>query len=305
MPIGKDDWVQQFVAHTADTAIQDVGKLDVVTDGFIHYALQKLCQNTRLALLEQNVATALIADSVARVHATVLDALCKKGTHNSQGNWMPEFRRFSEIKLKLPHFPGVLDITPKAGSAISALCSATTTVVKWFSHPIDSQHHYTDLALWAPCQDSAKIGLGALSMALKPSSHAVLLLDYVGEELSSMAGASAHATRQVESVAGAHQVSGAPVLSAVLSATGAAGIGTDEDGIMAMALGTLDPPHQELNVSQAGMAATHSSNYNRSTHAFACYEPMSRGASTDFNSSYNHSSYASGAYHDAASVSSW
>ena len=55
VPIGNDEWVQQFVQEKA-------------------------------------------------VDATILEALCRKGTTDAHGEWTAVFRRFVDIKLQLPHF---------------------------------------------------------------------------------------------------------------------------------------------------------------------------------------------------------
>ena len=72
VPIGNDDWVQQFVREKA-AAVQ------------------------------------------ADVDATILEALCRKGTTNAHGEWTAVFRRFVDMKLQLPHFRGGFGVTPNAG----------------------------------------------------------------------------------------------------------------------------------------------------------------------------------------------
>jgi len=39
VPIGNDEWVQQFVQAKAAAVQVDVGKLDIVSDGLIHYQM--------------------------------------------------------------------------------------------------------------------------------------------------------------------------------------------------------------------------------------------------------------------------
>ncbi len=48
MPIGTDAFIQNFVAKTCRAIIDDVEKLDVIQDGFIHYQFLRVCQGTRL-----------------------------------------------------------------------------------------------------------------------------------------------------------------------------------------------------------------------------------------------------------------
>ena len=51
VPIGNDEWVQQFVQAKAAAVQVDVGKLDIISDGLIHHRMLRFCQNTRLAFL--------------------------------------------------------------------------------------------------------------------------------------------------------------------------------------------------------------------------------------------------------------
>ena len=58
VPIGSPDFVQQFVAKKAGEIIQDVEKVQVVTDvsdSLIHLHLLRFCQTTRLAYLNRSV----------------------------------------------------------------------------------------------------------------------------------------------------------------------------------------------------------------------------------------------------------
>ena len=80
VPTGKDEWVQQFVQEKAAAVLVDVGKLDIISDGLIHFQMLRFCQKTRLAFLGRNTPTPLISYILAQVYATILEALCQKGT---------------------------------------------------------------------------------------------------------------------------------------------------------------------------------------------------------------------------------
>ena len=137
-PIGNDEWVQQFVQEKAAAVQIDVGKLDIISDGLIHYQMLRFCQNTCLAFLGCNTPTRLISDILAEVDATILEALCRKGTTNAHGEWTAVFCRFVDMKLQLPHFLGGFRVTPNAGSAISAFYAASVSLIQWldfYSHP--------------------------------------------------------------------------------------------------------------------------------------------------------------------------
>jgi len=85
VPIGNDEWVQQFIQEKASAVPVDVGKLDIVSNGLIDYQMLCFFQNTRLAFLERNNPTPLISNILAEVDATILEALCRKGTTNANG----------------------------------------------------------------------------------------------------------------------------------------------------------------------------------------------------------------------------
>jgi len=103
-PIGNDEWVQQFVQAKAPAIQVDVGKLDIIPDCLIHYQMLRLCQNIHLAFLERNTPTTLISNIFVEVDATILEALCQKGTTHAHGKWTAVFCRFVDMKLQLPHF---------------------------------------------------------------------------------------------------------------------------------------------------------------------------------------------------------
>jgi len=112
VPIGNDEWVQQSVQEKAAAVQVDVGKLDIISDGLIHYQMLRFCQNTRLAFLGRDTPTPLTSDIFAEVDATIFEALCRKGTTNAHGEWTAIFRHFVHMKLQLPHFRGGFDVTP-------------------------------------------------------------------------------------------------------------------------------------------------------------------------------------------------
>jgi len=93
----------------------------------------RFCQNTRLAFLGRNTPTPLIFDIFADVDATILEALCRKGTTNAHGEWTAVFRRFVDMKLQLPHFWGGFRVTPNAASAVSAFYVACVSLVQLLS----------------------------------------------------------------------------------------------------------------------------------------------------------------------------
>ncbi len=81
VPIGTDTFIRQFVAKKCRHIIEDVEKLDVIEDIFIHYQLLRFCQVTRLQFLNSHI----ILDNRCvlqqqHVDCKIADALLKKGT---------------------------------------------------------------------------------------------------------------------------------------------------------------------------------------------------------------------------------
>jgi len=148
--------MQQFVQEKAAAVQVDVGKLDIISDGLIHYQMLHFCQNTRLDFLGRNTPTLLISDIFAKVDATILEALWRKGTTDAHGEWTAVFRRFVDMILQLPHFRGGFGVTPNAGSAISAFYAAPVSLVQWLGFCSHEKQNLIDLAsTWAPGQDLA------------------------------------------------------------------------------------------------------------------------------------------------------
>ena len=119
----------RFVQAKAAAVQVDVGKLNIISDGLIHYQMLRFCQNTRLAFLGRITLTPLTSDILAEVDSTILEALCRKGITNAHDKWTAVFYRFVDIKLQLPHFRGGFCVTPNAGSAISAFYAASVSLV--------------------------------------------------------------------------------------------------------------------------------------------------------------------------------
>jgi hypothetical protein len=55
VPIGTDAFVRSFVTKKCRDIIDDVEKLDVIQDGFIHFQLLRFCQATRLQFLNSHI----------------------------------------------------------------------------------------------------------------------------------------------------------------------------------------------------------------------------------------------------------
>jgi len=192
--------VQQFVQAKAAAVQVDVGKLDIISDGLIHYQMLRFCQKTRLAFLGRNTPTPLISDIFAEEGATILEALCQKGTTNAHGEWTAVFSRFVDIKLQLPHFWGGFGVTPNAGSTISAFYAESVSLVQWLGFCSHGEKNFIELAsTWASGQDLANPDQWSapILLALK-QAHQALLTEFSCHEWPINGPAPASAVSQIE-----------------------------------------------------------------------------------------------------------
>ncbi len=81
VPIGTDTFVRSFVAKTCRDIIDDVEKLDVIQDVFIHFQFLRLCQDTRFQYINSHV---MLSNRCVLQHqhvdCKISDSLLKKGT---------------------------------------------------------------------------------------------------------------------------------------------------------------------------------------------------------------------------------
>ena len=88
MPVGTDAFVQNFVAKTCRVIIDDVDKLDIIQDDFIHYHLLRFFQTTRLQYISSHI---LLGNRCTlqkqHVDFKIADTLLKKGTKEHADGW--------------------------------------------------------------------------------------------------------------------------------------------------------------------------------------------------------------------------
>jgi len=178
----------------------DVSKLNIISDGLIHYQMLRFCQNTRLAFLGRHTPTPLISDIFANVHATISEVLCRKGTTNAHGEWTAVFRCFVDMKLQLPHFRGGYCVTPNVGSAISAFYAVSVPLVQWLGFCSHDNQKFIDFAsTWTQGQDLANLDQRSTPILLfLQQAHKVLLTDFCCHEWSINCPAPASAVPQIE-----------------------------------------------------------------------------------------------------------
>ena len=147
-----------------------------------------------------NTPTPLISDIFADVDATILEALCQKGTTNAHGEWTAAIRRFIDMKLQLPHFRKGFYVTPNAGSAVSAFYAASVSLVQWLGFCSHAEQNFIELAsTWAPGQDLTNLDQWSapILLALK-QAHQVLLTDFGCHEWSTSSCLGSSTNRRLE-----------------------------------------------------------------------------------------------------------
>jgi hypothetical protein len=101
-PICTDVFVQNFVSKTCRTVIDDVEKLDVIQDDFIHYQLVRFCQTTRLQYVNDHI---LIRNRcvLSQQHEDfkIGNTLLKKGTKQHTGGWDTNRKSWGHMVLHL------------------------------------------------------------------------------------------------------------------------------------------------------------------------------------------------------------
>jgi hypothetical protein len=83
-----DDFVQSFVGKKCRDIIDDVEKLDVIQDGFIHFQLIRFCQVTSLEYINSHIILGnRCVLQQQHVDCKIADALLKKDTKYHVDGW--------------------------------------------------------------------------------------------------------------------------------------------------------------------------------------------------------------------------
>ena len=95
------------VVKTCRSIIDDVEKLDVIQDGFIHYQLLRFCQTTRLQYLNSHI---LLGNRCVlqqqHVDCKIDDTILKKRTKYHTDGWDDASKVWSHMVFHLPHVDG-------------------------------------------------------------------------------------------------------------------------------------------------------------------------------------------------------
>ncbi len=174
VPIGTDDFVQNFVANTCRAFI-DVEKLDAIQDTFIHYQLVRVCQATRLQYTNSHI---LLRNRCVlqqqHVDCKIADALLKRGTKEHADGLDALNKAWAHMGLHLPHADGGFGVTFNDVTKGDAFYTTTSRFVAWLG--AFSQERQ---GLWLPkddLQDSSSWSSSPL--LLLHDIHSKLLADY-------------------------------------------------------------------------------------------------------------------------------
>ena len=156
VPIGSPQFVQAFVTEKTTVIMEDVKKLQILTDPLIHFELVRFCHNTRLSYLSRNLSPEVMTDmagGVQSVDQTIVDEILRRGTDDCSNNWTQQEKNWHIVSVQLPHHKAGLGLTPQQAAGIGAFYSATTRFVRWVanrpSHWIRANQRLDDPTTWS------------------------------------------------------------------------------------------------------------------------------------------------------------
>ena len=116
VPIGSPQFVQAFVTEKTIVFLEDVKKLQILTDPLIHFELVRFCHNTRLSYLSRNLSPEVMTDmagGVQSVDQTIVDEILRRGTDDCSDNWTQQEKNWHIVSVQLPHHKAGLRLTPQ------------------------------------------------------------------------------------------------------------------------------------------------------------------------------------------------
>ncbi len=112
MSIDTDTFVCNFVSRTCRDIIDDVEKLDVIQDGFVHYQLVRFCQATRLQFIDSHIIlNHRCVLQQQHVDCKITDTLLKRDTNQNTDGWDASSKAWSHMVLYLSHAEGGYGVT--------------------------------------------------------------------------------------------------------------------------------------------------------------------------------------------------
>ena len=104
--------------------INDTGKHDPLTDGFVHFHLIKFCVNTRTQYMSANITLPpqkhFLSAQHVHVDTDIADAILKKGTRVSFRQWDKNDYDLTVTRLQMSHTSGGFGLTPNVIAQTSA-----------------------------------------------------------------------------------------------------------------------------------------------------------------------------------------
>jgi hypothetical protein len=116
LPWAQTFYIKNYVQNNCLKIINDAGKHDPLTDGFVHFHLIKFCVNTRTQYMSANITLPsqehFLSAQHVHVDTTIADAILKKGTRDSFRQWDKNDYDLTVTRLQMPHTDGGFGLTP-------------------------------------------------------------------------------------------------------------------------------------------------------------------------------------------------
>ncbi len=149
VPIVTDNFVRQFVAKKCRDIIEDVEKVDVIEDSFIHFQVLRFCQATRM----QHINSHILLDNRCvlqqqHVDVKIDDVFLKKGTKQHTDGWDVVSKDWAHMVLHLPHAEGGFGVPFNCVTKDVAFYTTTAHFVSWMGAFSQERQR-----LWLPKDD--------------------------------------------------------------------------------------------------------------------------------------------------------
>ncbi len=180
VPIGTDNFVLQFVPKKCRDIIEDVEKLDVIEDSFIHFQLVRFFQTTRL----QHINSHILLDNHCvlqeqHVDVKIADALLKKGTKQHADGWDVSSKDWEHMVIHLPHTDGGFGVSFNCVTKDAAFYATTSRFVSFLGTFSQERQR-----LWLSDEDLQDSSSWKSSpLVLLRNNHANLLTNYDCKEV--------------------------------------------------------------------------------------------------------------------------
>ncbi len=110
--IDTDAFVRSFVDTACRDIIEDVVKLDVIQDDFIHFQLLRFCQSTRFQYLNSHIILPnRCVLQQQHVDCKIADTLLKKGTKQHSDGWDTSSKDWTHMCIHIPYVEGGFGVT--------------------------------------------------------------------------------------------------------------------------------------------------------------------------------------------------